>query len=132
MLTPLQLLGLAAAGAVGTLARYGLSAVIDARLLYASEHRLYGTFAVNAIGCLLFGLTLAWFTDRALHDHPIKLIVLTGFMGAFTTFSTFAYLSHDLAAKGQWFTAGGHILAHNLVGIAMFVAGAALGTKLAG
>ncbi|MEO0474706.1 MAG: CrcB family protein [Planctomycetota bacterium] len=128
----LQLVGLAAAGAAGTLARYGLSALIDSRLLHAGEYKLYGTLAVNALGCLLFGLALAWFDARVLHaDHNLRLLILTGFMGAFTTFSTFAYLSSDLMAKQQWLTFGGHVLAHNAVGIALFIAGAALGAKLA-
>jgi CrcB protein len=127
-----KLLGLAAAGAAGTLARYGLSLAIDSRLTHG-EHKLYGTLAANAIGCLLFGLALAWFDARVLHaDHPTRLIILTGFMGAFTTFSTFAYLSSDLMQKQQWVTAGGHILAHNLVGIVLFIVGAAVGTRLAG
>lgn len=133
MPTPLQFLGLAAAGAAGTLARFSLSFLIDSRWLFNGEHRLYGTLAVNALGCLLFGLALAWFDARVLHDqHNARLFILSGFMGAFTTFSTFAYLSSDLINKQQWLTAGGHILAHNLVGIALFIAGAALGAKLAG
>ena len=127
----IHILGLAVAGACGTLARYGLSLEIDNRFAQG-DHRLYGTLAVNAIGCLLFGLALAWFDARVLHaDHALRLIILTGFMGAFTTFSTFAYLSSDLMAKQQWGLAAGHILAHNLVGIVLFIAGAALGTKLA-
>jgi len=133
MPTPVQYLGLAVDGGAGTLARYGLSLAIDSRFLHAGEHKLYGTLAANAIGCLLFGLALAWFDARVLHaDHPMRLFILTGFMGAFTTFSTFAYLSSDLIARQQWFMAGGHILAHNAVGITLFIAGAALGTRLAG
>lgn len=132
MPTPLQLLALAGAGAAGTLARYGLSALVDSRLLYLGKHPVYGTLAANALGCLLFGIVLAWLTARGLADHPARLIVLTGFMGAFTTFSTFAYLSVELMQKQGWWTAGGHILAHNAVGIALFIAGAALGTRLAG
>lgn len=127
----IHILGLAVAGACGTLARYSLSFAIDSRFAHG-DHRLYGTFAVNALGCLLFGLALAWFDARVLHaDHAMRLIILTGFMGAFTTFSTFAYLSSDLMAKQQWLTMGGHILAHNAIGIALFIAGAVIGTKLA-
>lgn len=131
MSTPLQLISIAAAGAAGTLARYGLGVLIDSRLLHDGKHPLYGTLIANILGCLLFGLVLAWLTARSLDDHPARLIILTGFMGAFTTFSTFAYLTADLMQKGHWLTAGGQIIAHNAVGIALFIAGAALGTKLA-
>lgn len=130
MSTPLQFLGLAAAGAAGTLARYGLTALVDAKYSCASENRLYGTLLVNALGCLLFGLALAYFTARCMHDQPMRLILLTGFMGAFTTFSTFAYLSGDLIAKQQWWPAVGYILAHNVLGITLFIAGVAVGNKL--
>ncbi|MFI4860155.1 MAG: fluoride efflux transporter FluC [Phycisphaerales bacterium JB063] len=123
------LVGIAIAGAVGTLARYGLSTLIDRRF----EHNFYGTLAANALGCLLFGLVLAWVLARVSTDanHPVRLILLTGFMGAFTTFSTYAYLSHDLIGRQQWGAALGHILAHNVLGIGLFVAGLALGSKLA-
>lgn len=121
------LLGIAIAGAVGTLARYGLSSLIDRRF----GHHFYGTLAANALGCLLFGLVLAWVTARLTPDHPARVILLTGFMGAFTTFSTYAYLSHGLMAKQQWAAALGHILAHNVLGIALFVAGMMMGDKLA-
>lgn len=120
-------LGIAIAGAVGTLARYGLSSLIDRRF----GHNIYGTLVVNALGCLLFGLVLAWVIARLAPDHPAKLILLTGFMGAFTTFSTYAYLSHTLIDKQQWAAAAGHILAHNLLGIALFIAGLAIGQRLA-
>lgn len=117
---------------MGTLARYGLTIAIDSRLLHDGKHPLYGTLISNALGCLLFGVVLAYLTARSMDDHPARLVILTGFMGAFTTFSTYAYLSTDLASnKGQWLLAAGYILAHNVLGIALFIAGAALGAKLA-
>ncbi|MGB0768745.1 MAG: fluoride efflux transporter FluC [Phycisphaeraceae bacterium] len=130
MSMPVQLLALALAGALGTLARYGLSVAIDSRLLHQAKHPIYGTLLVNALGCLLFGLILAYLTARAMDDHPMRLILLTGFMGAFTTFSTYAYLTSDLAAKQQWFLAGGHLVAHNAIGIMLFITGTAIGHRL--
>lgn len=131
MSMPLQLLALAFAGGAGTLARYGLTVAIDSRLLHDGKHPLYGTLLSNALGCLLFGIVLAYLGTRSIDDHPARLILLTGFMGAFTTFSTYAYLSADLGSKGNWVLAGGHILAHNTIGIALFITGALLGSKLA-
>lgn len=131
MPTILQLFSLAIAGALGTLARFGLTALIDSRIT-AADHPLLGTLVVNAFGCLGFGLVLAVLDARLLHaDHPTRLLLLTGFMGAFTTFSTYAYLGSSLIDKQQWLAAAAHILAHNALGIALFVVGAGLGTKLA-
>ena len=122
-----MLLGIALAGAAGTLARYGLSTFIDRRF----GHPFFGTLAANALGCLLFGLVFAWATARLAPEHPARLILLTGFMGAFTTFSTYAYLSHELASKQQWVNAAGHLAAHHVLGIGLLMVGMAIGARLA-
>ena len=75
MSTPLQLLALAFAGALGTLARYGLTVAIDSRLMHDGKHPLYGTLLSNALGCLLFGVVLAYLTaavdaDGTVHFYP--------------------------------------------------------------
>lgn len=113
------LLGIAIAGAAGTLARYGLSELIDRRI----SHNFFGTLAANALGCLLFGVALAWLSSRYVPEHPVRLMVLTGFMGAFTTFSTYAFLSSNLIGKHQYAYAAAHILAHNVLGIGLFFLG---------
>ena len=114
-------LGVALAGAVGTLARFGLAKVFGDHL---------GTLLANTLGCLLFGLILAWVEAKLHANHTLRVVLLTGFMGAFTTFSTYAYLSTHLLREGQWFSAAGHILAHNILGIALFMVGLALGGRL--
>ena len=82
-------------GALGALARYGADRVI--------EHRLAGvfpwsTFLINVSGCFLAGLVIAAIVDR--HHAPswLGLGLVTGFLGAYTTYSMFAQETYDLGS----------------------------------
>jgi CrcB protein len=110
---------MAIAGAVGTLSRYGL-----ATLLYKLTGGAfpYGTLAVNALGCFLFGLVWAMSGGK----EEVRLIVLVGFMGAFTTFSTFAAETGEMMKNAEWAKAGANIVAQNVLGVALFFAGTGL------
>jgi CrcB protein len=119
-----RLLLIAAAGAAGTLARYGLAGVVQ-RL--APLGLPWGTFAVNALGCLLFGVVWSLAEERMLISGATRMIVLTGFMGAFTTFSTFAFETGQLIDDSQWLAAGGNLLLHNVAGVVLILVGIALG-----
>ena len=126
-----KLLLLAAAGAAGTLARYGLHAATH-RWLFPAPHGLFpwGTVAVNAAGCLAFGLVFG-LTETRTHLPPAtRLVLLTGFMGAFTTFSTFAHDTAHLARAGSVGLAAANLAAHNVAGLALAALGFALGTRL--
>ena len=59
----------------------------------------YGTLAVNVVGCFLVGFVLTWTSDPG-HDHW-RLLAATGFCGAFTTFSAFAYESVGYWHEGR-------------------------------
>ncbi len=122
-----QLLLLALAGAAGTLCRYGLSGLVQ-RL--CGDQFPWGTFAVNALGCFLFGLVWALAEDRLLISGRSRFVVLTGFMGAFTTFSTFAFESTGLLQDAQWGRAAWNLLGQNLVGVACVLMGVAAGRWL--
>lgn len=115
MTLPLKLAFLSAFGAMGTLLRYGV---------YALSQRCFGdgypiaTVVVNLTGSFSFGLVWAA-TERWTPIGPeVRLLVLTGFMGAFTTFSTFASDATRLFAEGRWGTAIGDILLQNFGGVA--------------
>jgi CrcB protein len=82
-----------------------------------------GTFVVNALGCLLFGLIWGLFEDRAAIGPQTRLMVLTGFLGAFTTFSTYAFESAALLRDGQWLYAFLNIAGQNALGIALLMSG---------
>jgi CrcB protein len=119
-----KLLGLAVAGALGTLARYGLGGLVQR--LHQSVFP-WGTLVVNSLGCFLFGVVWALAEERLLISGETRVILLVGFMGGFTTFSSYAYETGAMLRDAEWTLAAGNLLAHNLVGIACFFVGAALG-----
>lgn len=119
-----KIIYLAGAGACGTLARYGLAGLVQ-RLVGTGFP--WGTASVNALGCLLFGLIWTLTTERFIVSGELRLVLLTGFMGAFTTFSTFVAESGHLLADGQDWYGLGNILLQNGVGLVLFFLGLALG-----
>lgn len=76
----------AAGGALGAVARYGACLLLTAR---GAAFPL-ATFTVNMTGCLLMGAVTETFTQKAALPSEAKLLLATGFLGAFTTFSTFS------------------------------------------
>jgi CrcB protein len=94
----LRLLLVAAGGALGALARYALAGLV---------HRLsppffpYGTFAVNIVGCLLFGVVAGLDEVRSVVGPSGRTFVLIGLLGGFTTFSTYTFETFELLRDGQ-------------------------------
>jgi fluoride exporter len=111
---------LAAAGALGTLARYGLGGLVQ-RL--AGDSFPWGTLVVNGGGCFLFGLVWMLAEERSLIGPETRAIVLIGFMGAFTTFSTFAYETGAMIEDGQYLRACGNMALQNGLGLVAMFAG---------
>ena len=122
-----KMLLLALAGAAGTLARYALAGGVQ-RL--AGEGFPWGTIVVNATGCFCFGAVWALAGDKLTISHETATILLVGFMGAFTTFSTFVSETSHLLAGARWLPAVGNILLHNTVGVALFFAGLVVGRSV--
>jgi len=114
------LLMLAAAGAAGTLARYGLSALMT-RLFGAVFP--YGTMSANMLGCLIFGLVWALVRERELLSAETGLVLMVGFLGAFTTFSAFANEGAMFLKNDQWGMMLGYVLLSNILGIACVFGG---------
>lgn len=122
MFFKLTMIGLA--GAAGTLARYGLGGLAQ-RVL--GEAFPYGTFIVNMVGSFLFGLVWMAATERNLMSPEWRMIILTGFMGAFTTYSTFMFESAQFLEEGRWgmfaLYAGGQLVLGLLLLLLGFSAG---------
>ena len=63
----------------------------------------YGTFAVNTSGCLVIGLVATMVAGRLVpRPEIVSQIVVVGFLGSLTTFSSFAYETHNLFSDGEW------------------------------
>ena len=115
------LLGLA--GGLGALSRYFLAGLVH-RVLPSGFP--WGTVAVNITGCLAAGFLWAFFETRYPVSGQTRAVIMVGFMGAFTTFSTFILETGELFRSSQWLPALFNLAFQNGVGLCALVAGAAL------
>ena len=76
------------AGAAGAVSRYAVGLLAERSL---GNHFAFGTLMVNVLGCLALGFLLELERGTEWVNHPMRLLVAVGFLGAFTTFSTFGY-----------------------------------------
>ena len=90
----------------------------------------WGTASVNVLGCLLFGIVWSMAEEGTTMSGETRAIILTGFMGAFTTFSTFIFESGEMIRDAQWLMALGNVAGQTVVGLAVFFAGLAIGRLL--
>jgi CrcB protein len=118
-----KILAVAIGGAIGATARMGLGGFIDRRI---PEHFPWDTMVVNIIGCVLYGIIWYEIDRRVGVRDDLKPFLLTGFLGAFTTFSTFAYNSAMLLEKGHYLFAVTNIVAHDVLGVLAIFAGLAI------
>jgi CrcB protein len=115
-----RMLLIAVAGALGTLARYGLSGFVQ-RL--AGGHWPWGTLTVNVLGCFLFGIVWTLAEERLMINEQQRVVMLGGFMGAFTTFSTFIFETGGYMRQSEWVLATGNILVQTAVGLVFLFLG---------
>jgi len=108
------LIGLA--GLVGTLVRYWLSGVVARQY---GETFPWGTMAVNLIGCFLAGAIFYLSEERFLLSPTLRTIILIGFLGGFTTFSSYGLQTFSLLRDGEFGLATLNIAASNVFGLLM-------------
>ena len=112
---------------VGANARYILSRY-SARVL--GPVFPYGTLIINVIGSLIVGFFVIWTSERVLVDPRWRLLVVIGFCGAFTTFSSYAFETMAYFEQGQWPLMLANFLSNNLLCLSGALAGMALARVL--
>lgn len=116
---------LAVGGIIGVFARYLLATAIYS---YSGTSFPYGTMIVNISGCFAIGVFDSWAGTRGLLGPTGRLFLMTGFCGAYTTFSTLILESSSLVADGELLRAFINYLGSGVMGFALFRIGAFLGT----
>lgn len=115
-----MVLAIAAGGALGAVARYG-TVVLMGRL---TGHGFpWGTVAVNLAGSLVLGLLIGALAHGLHLSQEMRGLLVIGFLGAFTTFSTYSLDAVTLIERGSWWPAFGYVVGSAVAGITLFFAG---------
>lgn len=125
--TGMTLLFLAVGGAFGAVSRY----LVQGWVQDLTGGRFpWGTFAVNISGSFLLGLIFALAIDRALLSPDVRMPLMVGFIGSYTTFSTLMLESWTLVEEGDLVRMFGNLALSVIVGMIAVVAGLAVGRIL--
>ena len=116
----MNLIAIAIGGAIGAVARYALSMLV---LRVSGTLFPLGTFVVNVAGCLVFGAIAGASAERVQIPPAMRLFLLTGILGGFTTFSSYAFESFSLLRDGQFFAASVNIVGQVVAGLVGLCAG---------
>jgi CrcB protein len=125
----MNLLWIGAGGAVGSVARFLLDGWVQ-RLVPGSFPG--GTLVVNGLGCLGMGLLASAWSGRVAVDSPLRLALVVGLLGGFTTYSSFNQQVLELLRGREAWLGVGYLLATVSVCAGAGVAGIALGRTLGG
>ncbi|MDP3369526.1 MAG: fluoride efflux transporter CrcB [Brevundimonas sp.] len=117
-----RLLIVAAGGALGAVARYGVG--VGAFRLFPAATWPWATLTVNVVGGLLMGLLAGWLAFRGgIHSESIRLFAAVGVLGGFTTFSAFSMEAALMIERRQLAMAGGYVAASAVLSIAALFIG---------
>jgi len=122
-----KILSVAAGGALGAVARYLIN-VSPLTGIFAKFP--LPTFLINIIGSFLIGFLMIIFADKVAVSENLRMAVIVGFLGAFTTFSTFEMETYGLIREKELLTAFLYLVLSVAVGFAGVIAGVALGRRI--
>ena len=100
-------------GFLGAISRYGMAIWIGQR--WGRSFPL-GTFVINVSGSFFIGLLMTLFAERFMVNPQWRLLLIVGFLGAYTTFSTFEYETGALIKDGEWLVAMLNVTASVIAG----------------
>jgi len=89
----------------------------------------WGTLSVNVLGSLAIGFALVWL-QATVSSPEVRELVAIGFLGSFTTFSTFSYEAMTLIRDGEWWQAAGYSLGSVVLGLLAVALGAGVASSL--
>ena len=92
----------------------------------------HGTLLVNVVGSFILALFLTLTTGKLTVSPEVRLLVAVGFLGSFTTFSSFSYEWYQLVAQGRWLAAGLDFFGNTVLGLIGVIAGMAVAGWLQG
>lgn len=119
---PAVLGAVAGGSAIGGVARYGLTLLAQPRDVAFP----FGTLAVNVSGCLLIGAIAQYTLMTGRLSPEVRVLLISGFCGGFTTFSTFSFESVELIQAGAWSRALLYVFVSVLAGVGAVWAGSAV------
>lgn len=122
-----SVLVIAAGGALGTISRHGLNIAASQWLQLSFP---YGTLAVNILGSFLMGLIMAFYACFTELPQELKLFFTVGFLGAFTTFSTFSLDAMNLYLKNDFTGFALYVVASVILSLGALALGAHLVWKM--
>lgn len=118
---------IAVGGALGTIARYWVGSTIGSRMGIRFP---YGTLVVNITACLVLGFTLTYMGKRADLNPAWRFLLPVGFIGAYSTFSTYEWETLSTIRSGAFALAALYAVGSLMVGLAAVWCGAALAEAL--
>ena len=120
-------LAISVAAIVGANLRYLLSRFAAKEL---GSNFPYGTLGINVVGSVIVGFFVIWASERVLIDPRWRLLVVIGFCGSFTTFSSYAFETMAYFEQGQWALMLANVFSNNLLCLGGALAGMALARVL--